>query len=245
MPFSGKWEKESKVKEVSIQNDETGHRVGASILLEDHIGFFIDEKYLNDDSLPKPGDTVELNTRVFQVCGIAINGKVLYLKSDKELEEDHANMVEKMKADKKAKYEVEKEDLAKRIEAMPEPFRRRFVRFTRNNPNFMVEHGSYEVFCCEQAVAFADTLKTVGVVTDFEKMSYEDQRKAVPAMSDGHSGNTFSFAVALARTYIVEPRAIPFFHAASAIIVGCEEAGCHPLTDEEKKEIESWEKAKS
>ena len=60
----------------------------------------------------------------------------------------------------------------------------------------------YEVFCCEQAVLIAKALKTEAEIQKFYDAPYNEQQELVPALSDGHSGNTFGGACALARAWL-------------------------------------------
>lgn len=61
------------------------------------------------------------------------------------------------------------------------------------------------MFCCEQAVVIADALKTPDAIDAWRALPWDEQVKAVP-IDDGHSGNTFGFACALAKAYLAEKR---------------------------------------
>jgi len=112
--------------------------------------------------------------------------------------------------------------------SLPDHFKRRIDKFRANNPEFRQEYEGYEMFCCTQAVAFADALKTPEAVEAFYKLPYNEQRIRVPAMDDGHSGNTFGAACSLAIHYLREPQDVVKMHGALAPLVGSEEYGCVP-----------------
>ena|ERR1022692_473374 len=60
----------------------------------------------------------------------------------------------------------------------------------------------YNVFCCEQAVIIAETLRTKEKILEFNKAGWDEQKKMVPLLDDGHSGGTFSMSCGLAMAYI-------------------------------------------
>ena len=113
-------------------------------------------------------------------------------------------------------------------------FQRRIQKFRDTNPEFRWEYEGYEMFCCEQAVIYARMFPNVEELSAFHKLPWEqqvakfegEQRNAF----DGHSGNTFGFACALARHYITIPENVYREHGALVPLVGCEAYGCphHP-----------------
>lgn len=59
----------------------------------------------------------------------------------------------------------------------------------------------YNMFCCRQAVIFAEALITVENIKKFKEMGVDEQKALVPGMDDGHSGNTFGMSCALVMAY--------------------------------------------
>lgn len=59
----------------------------------------------------------------------------------------------------------------------------------------------YNIFCCEQAVVIAESLKTKEKIAEFFKLNY-DILEMVPLLSDDHSGNTFGMSCKLAIAYL-------------------------------------------
>lgn len=60
----------------------------------------------------------------------------------------------------------------------------------------------YNIFCCEQAVVIAESLKTKEKILKFFKLDYDIQKEMVPLLSDDHSGNTFGMSCKLAISYL-------------------------------------------
>ena len=64
----------------------------------------------------------------------------------------------------------------------------------------------YNIFCCEQAIIIANSLKTREKINEFHKADWNTQSKMVHGLSDDHSGNTFYMSCRLAIVYL--PRII-------------------------------------
>jgi hypothetical protein len=60
----------------------------------------------------------------------------------------------------------------------------------------------YNRFCCEQGIIIAESLRTKDKIFEFNKMGWDEQKKLVPGLDDGHSGNTFGMACRLAIAYL-------------------------------------------
>ena len=61
---------------------------------------------------------------------------------------------------------------------------------------------AYNKFCCEQGIIIAESLRNKDKIIEFQKMDWNDQKKLVPGLDDGHSGNTFGVACRLAISYL-------------------------------------------
>lgn len=68
--------------------------------------------------------------------------------------------------------------------------------------------GEPDLFCCD---------------VETTQLSYEEQREVVPNLNDGHSGNTFGCACALAFAYLDCPENVPKMHGALSPLVGSDE----------------------
>lgn len=198
-----------------------------SILTTESSGFGIPKPTPID---PKPGMTVRTYGPMFGfIRGVYLNGEKCYYRTPAEDREKHRlDMIEKDRQDR-AKFEKNRTDHDRRIAALPECFRQRIAKFQYNNPDFRWKFESYELFCCEQAVVIADTLKTPEAIREFHAIKeWKDQMSAVPGLSDGHSGNTFGCAVTLAIDYLTKKQNVVARHGALAPLVGSEEYGCVP-----------------
>lgn len=66
----------------------------------------------------------------------------------------------------------------------------------------------YNLFCIEQGIIIANALQNEENIKEWYKLGFDDQKKAVPGLDDGHSGNTFGMAVSMARDYVTRVRVI-------------------------------------
>jgi hypothetical protein len=161
---------------------------------------------------PKVGDTVRQyhllengkNNIGYPHRGIAINGVIAFYIHPQLYNVKHENWVEDWRRDKETRFEKNRLEYDKRVEALPELFRDRIYFFENKNgkDEFWIEDGGYELFIYEQAVVFAETLGSIEAIEEFHELSYEEQMKRVPQMADGHSGNTFGGAIGFAKWYL-------------------------------------------
>jgi hypothetical protein len=185
-----------------------------------------------DNVIPKAGMMARFYGKGlgFTVRGLFIDGKkVFYLSKSEQEEKDRQDIIDSHNK-QKAEFEKNKVSYFERISKLPDCFQKRIAKFQNTNSDFDWEFGGYELFCCEQAVIIADTLKTKEQLEVFLKMDDWDKQIAlVPNLDKGHSGNTFSCAKALARHYIINPDIVILSHGALTPLVGCKEYGCpHP-----------------
>jgi hypothetical protein len=186
---------------------------------------------------PKAGDVLRLFGRGFgyvvRGIGLLERGKLVGIyRYQTASEEEAAHKKSVLDSDKKKQDEwtAKAEETAKRIAALPEPFRQRFEFFMRD-PDWGWDFGFYELFCCEEAVKIASWFLKPESMEEFAAMTdHEAQRGIAVAIGlkwDNHSGNTFGTACALARCFIRHPELVPKMHGALCPLVGCEEYGCY------------------
>ncbi len=178
---------------------------------------------------PKSGMSVRLyRYGGCSIRGIFLDGRKVYYRTQAEQDNlDRLEAIEREKRDR-AKFEQSRADHDRRIAALPKCFRQRIARFQYNNPDFRWQYESYELFCCEQAVVIAEQLETPDAIREFHGLKWDEQLKRCPGLSDGHSGNTFGFAVTLAYDYLTEKSNVINRHGALAPLVGSEQYGCIP-----------------
>lgn len=176
---------------------------------------------------PKPGMPIRLYGRGFghPVRGIVVDGVVIRYQDEAEYRSESLRKAAEDRAAKFAEFETRRADVEARIAALPLWFRARFERFAAGNPNFLPEFGDYELICCEQGVAFSARM-SAAELREWAKLPYHEQKAAMPEMDDGHSGNTFSFAVRLAVLSHERPELVALEHGALTPLVGCEAYGC-------------------
>lgn len=205
-----------------------------------------------DRELPTPmtGFTLRLwgknaNSLGGLVRGIALlcserEGEVLVTKvhtlyryrTREEQEEQDRKWSEDNIAEKKAKWEDNRDETAARIAALPEPFRER-IEFFMRQPDWGWDFGFYEIFCCEEAIKIAKALKTREKIEAFSTMKMARQCELVPELSEDHSGNTFGAAVHLAHNFVTRPQSLFQVHGAMCPAVGCKNYGCWSTTLDE------------
>lgn len=217
----------TRIKDVRISDD------GWTITTLVGFGFFLEKKY---DCDPQVGDEIEIATKnISQIRGVALNGEIVFYKSDRQLDLEHEEYRQKQERDKKADFEKNRAKYDLQYEKLPDVFKMRLDRFRRALPDWRWEYEPYEIFCCTQAVAIADALKTEKAIQDFAKLDFAEQQKLVPGLSDGHSGNTFGTSCRLAQFYVSgDPDLVWRWHGALCNLVGCEAYGCR---DEDRAKI--------
>lgn len=60
----------------------------------------------------------------------------------------------------------------------------------------------YNIFSMEQGILIAEALKTKEAIVEFNNKSWDEQKRLVPGLDDGHSGNTFNMALRFAIAYL-------------------------------------------
>lgn len=150
------------------------------------------------------------------VLGLVIDGHVFRYKT---FEQDRLEMMaqkEQRRAQERAKFPEHDAAIAK----LPEIFQQRIKKFQRA-PYFREDLEPYEIFVCEQAVHFAERLKTVKKLLIWYRLSYGHQVKFMPELEEaGHSGNTFGAACLMARLFLEKPEKLLEMPGALAPLVG-------------------------
>lgn len=210
-----------------VQGDE---KKGWSITVHDGFGLGIQAKH---NARPKTGDVLRIYGKGFgyPFRGLDLNGVELFYQTEAEHRAAFERECEEGKARKKAEWSANRESMDRRLAALPLPFRMRICRFRHNNPDFGWQYEPYEMASCVDAVKIANALNDASEIETFRALPWEEQRKVVPDLDDGHSGNTFGMAVRLAYHMLTNPDYVWMDHAAIAPLVGCE-CGCQPVKDE-------------
>lgn len=160
------------------------------------------------------------------IRGIILDGKILFYRTQAEQNELHSKSVQIDQIKRKRKFTLNRVALRARIKRLPKHFQQRIARFDRNNPDFCWESLDYELFCCEQAVVIAGALSNEERVNGFCKLTWQAQKRTVPGLDDGHSGNTFAVAAGLAALHLKSPKLVISSHGALCALAGCDRYGC-------------------
>lgn len=180
---------------------------------------------------PRVGMKLRQYGKGFGYCvrGCFLDGQCVFYRTEAEQDaKNKADLLERERQDRE-KFEANRAAIDARYDALPEIFRARIDKFRRNNPDFRWKYESYELFVCEEAVKIA-SLGSAVAISDFHGLPWEQQKKMVPGLGDGHSGNTFGAACRLAMDYLTAPENVELRHGALAPLVGSDEYGCVPRT---------------
>lgn len=196
------------------------------VTMSDRSVFAIKKLY---NVIPYVGNTIRFYPQRFgmPIWGVYIEGRKVFYRTQEEQNLKHQRELKESDIKKIAAYEKDHLLFDTRIKKLPVEFQDRIKRFKKNSQEFCWQHLAYELFTCEQAVLFAEKLKTEEVLSEFSEAPYEKQKQIIPEMLDGHSGNTFGCAVYLAKVYLKYPGRIDREHGAMCPLVGCEEYGCY------------------
>lgn len=161
---------------------------------------------------PKVGDNITLHIiNGSMIRGVDLNGEKVFYKTDDDLEQERKEFVVKLKKEREEQFLKEKDRLDEDFISLPKMFQEKIQQKRNDNPNYRIESESYEMFCYKQAIEIANGLpKFEGVpelnikerIQKFYDMPYEEQKKAIPKLSEDHSGNTFGAACGLAAQYL-------------------------------------------
>lgn len=191
----------------------------------DGSGFGLEKKYGIE---PKVGDEIELRCYGSRIDGMKINGLTVFDKTEADIEMERQRHSAKFTLDQIDAFEKNKAALDAKYDALPDHFKRRLDKFRKNNISFRWEYEPYEMSVCVDAVKIAEALKTPEEIKRFRELDYREQKKLVPGLDDGHSGNSFGMAVRLAYEYLNNPENVVKLHGALAPMVGSEAYGCVP-----------------
>ena len=174
---------------------------------------------------PKVGDTVTLYGRFgFPVYGWALNGRVVEYKTPWERFADRMAMLAGFDRKDRERFAEQKPELDAKYEALPAPLKARIDRFRAQNADFRLKEA-YEMAAVGDAPKIARALaakhewpldenlevtdagppSTVieKAIQEFYDLTYEEQKRLVPDLDEGHSGNTFGGAVQLALALLI------------------------------------------
>lgn len=184
--------------------------------------------------VPKVGDRfVTWGGIGFPIRGQTINGRVLYYRTPEEQNVENQKANEKRQAERVADYEGKRSDFDARVTALPAPFAQRIDAFRAYGGDaWRYEFEPYELMCCEQAVRLADRFMTADAIKAFAALDWKSQEAAFPEIDKGHSGNSWSASLGLARVFVEQPELVFKMHGALCPLVGCDAYGCYSIRHE-------------
>lgn len=185
--------------------------------------FIIKKKY---NIIPKVDDYGILYTKQFSLIrGISLNDKLLFYKSDAELEDQRIKDMKNRENDKKIQFKKNRNNLDIKYNSLSEIFKQRIDKFRKNNPYFRIEYESSELFVCQQAIEILKYINKEEDMIKFSELSFDEQIKIVPTLDGGHSGNTFNITLRLAYWYIKDMKSVINVPGALEYLVGSKDYG--------------------
>ena len=187
---------------------------------------------------PEPGDIIRIFPGTF---GSASRGAALvragmvaalyFYETAEEIDQRMKEAVTLERGARQKKWDDDKNDVAKRVASLPAEFQKRF-EFFMHKPEWGAQFGFYELMTMEQAVILARALSTPLAVEEFAELPFEEQRKRVPQLDEGISGNGLGAALRLAHVFLSRDPAWQVYqvHGAMCPIAGCKEYGCYAST---------------
>lgn len=205
------------------------------IVLEGGTGFGLAAHYCT--TVPQIGDTIRLYTHQgSMIHGVDHNGQELYYKDRAEQEREREERNRKLDQQRAEEFVQNESALDADYASLPDHFKKRIDKFRNNRADWRVQFEAYEMSACTDAVKIAAYCREHNV--DFEGIEKPvrfimddlwDQVSKEKGLFDGHSGNSASFACALAYYDLTDQRMVYYEHGALTPLVGCTEYGCpHP-----------------
>jgi len=130
----------------------------------------------------------------YSVRGVDIEDFNYYYKTIKQHDEEHKKYSEDLKVERKKSHEENKDKYKAQYDGLPDVVKKRMDRLIKESPDTRYEWESYELYILTEAVKIFNALKTPEAIEKFHKDTFEAQKKAVPDLDEGHSGNTFGGA---------------------------------------------------
>lgn len=150
----------------TIVTEATPYKEGGGFTLTHEGGTSFGYSHPKGIAAPEVGDRIRVWDPPLlgnRVRGLALRGTVLFYRTEEETRARDEADAAKENRERKRKYEEEeKAEFQKRYEALPEAFQRRLDKYRNGpNPDFGWEYEGYELFCCEQAVVYAEEARRV------------------------------------------------------------------------------------
>jgi hypothetical protein len=137
--------------------------------------------------------------------GWALNGQLMEWKTPWERFADRVQWLANYDREKRERFAKERDEMDARYEALSDPLKARIDSFRAESADFRIDSESYEMYACVDADLIANLLRPRveagedpdALVDEFKDLPWEKQVEA--GVQEGHSGNTFGGACALAR----------------------------------------------
>jgi hypothetical protein len=119
---------------------------------------------------PKVGDLITTYGGIGRpIKGIDLNGIPCWYKTQAEMDEEHRLWVEELHRKRLQEFEESKDKLDAQYAVLPKVFQRRIDKFRAANPEFRVDYEAYELFCCSEAVKFAERARNAVLSGEYDE----------------------------------------------------------------------------
>jgi hypothetical protein len=186
---------------------------------------------LREAIVPKVGDRLRLYGQVgFTIQGLVLNEDVVYYRTLLQRQAHRRREIEDSAAKRSREFLLQKDDLDRDYDQLPELFQRRILSLRHINPRFREEHERYEMFVLNEAVkiafhcrAMAGLDRVSGVPTTaleiWEKLVTHDGERSIEyswkmldengLIDAAHTNETFPQAMHFARELLEHESDIP------------------------------------
>lgn len=167
--------------------------------------FLLEKEELNG-FVPQAGDPLVITTRNMSlVVGVIIDGRVIRHKTEAQVAQEHQQWRKNLRLERLEEYLKSGQALKEEAKNLHPALAARMQRFAdEDGEEFWIESARYEMYAVKGADALLrkteemEPKSAIEWIKTWEKKDYSAQLEEVPDFGEGHSGNTFGFAVHLA-----------------------------------------------
>lgn len=178
-----------------------------------------------DENPPQEGDEITLWTTGGRIAGVALRGRTLYLKTEREQNLEWLLFRASLGRQRREDFQNQKGELDAKYDALPPKLKDRVDRLRGEDPEFRAEGEAYEMAALSDALPIARAIadqhgwgepdhygawhlleeeEVETAVKEFHDLDHEEQIRRVPSLKNsGHSGFTFGAACTTARALLL------------------------------------------
>ncbi len=148
---------------------------------------FFASKKLMGNVVPKVGDEVQLSmTKSAYIRGLKLNGKEIYFKTDKQIQQERIDKLQKIKEETHAAFIAYEKHATRDYNSLHKCLRAEIDDLRAQGQEQREQWEPEVMFTLTEAMKIANTLKTPEAVKAFWNATYEKKQELVPTLSDDH-----------------------------------------------------------